>query len=80
MNLLQQYVEPLTYAAQATLMLYGHNHRLERISAAYQNKTVTASVQQQVDGQLTHVFDKPQAPVHYLVGTAGANYSPNDCV
>jgi hypothetical protein len=43
MNLLQKYVEPITYAAQASVMLYGHNHRLERISAAYQNKTVLAS-------------------------------------
>ena len=80
MNLLQKYVEPLTFAAQTTLMLYGHNHRYERISAAYQNKTVTASTPQQVDGELTHVFNRPQAPVHAVVGTAGANYSPNDCV
>ena len=44
MNLLQQHVEPVTMKHRTTLMLYGHNHRLERISAAFQNKTVTASV------------------------------------
>lgn len=62
------------------LFVLGHNHRYERISAAYQNKTVTASVPQQVDGELTHVFNKPRAPVHAVIGTAGANYSSNDCM
>ena len=83
MNLLQMHVEPVTHAAKVTLMLYGHNHRLERISAAYQNKTVDAS-QPRPDGSaaggVLHVYDKPRATVHYVAGTAGANFTPNDCV
>lgn len=79
MNLLQKYVEPITYAAQASVMLYGHNHRLERISAAYQNKTVLASTPQTIDGDLVNVFYKPTAPIHYVAGTAGASFSKNDC-
>jgi hypothetical protein len=81
MNLLQQHVEPVTAKHRTTLMLYGHNHRLERISAAFQNKTVTASVPvADGEGGVVHVFNKPGATVHYVAGTAGANYTPNDCV
>ena len=83
MNLLQKHVEPVTHAAKVTLMLYGHNHRLERISAAYQNKTVDAS-QPRPDGSaaggVLHVYDRPRATVHYVAGTAGAAFTPNDCV
>jgi hypothetical protein len=81
MNLLQQHVEPVTHKHKVTLMLYGHNHRLERVSAAYQNRTVTASVPvAEGDGSVVHVYDKPAATVHYVAGTAGASYTPNDCV
>jgi len=81
MNLLQQHVEPVTNKHKTTLALYGHNHRLERISAAFQNKTVAASEPvADADGNIVHVYNKPTATVHYVAGTAGANYTPNDCV
>ena len=52
----------------------------ERISAAFQNRTVTASVP--VDdgtGVITHVYDRPAATVHYVAGTGGAGFTQNDC-
>ena len=68
-------------AAKVTLALYGHNHRLERISAAFANKTVLASVPvtSPVDGTVTHVYERPTATVHYVAGTGGAGYTKNDC-
>jgi hypothetical protein len=81
MNLLQQHLEPLTHAAKASLILAGHNHRFERVSAVYRNETVQASrAEEQPDGSVVHVYDRPPATVHYLAGTAGAGYTPNDCV
>ena len=81
MNLLQKWVEPLTNKHKVTLMLYGHNHRLERVSAAFQNQTVLASVPvEDAEGQVVHTYIKPTASVHYVVGTAGASYTQNDCV
>lgn len=80
MDLLQTHVEPLTAAAKVSLALYGHNHRFERISAAFANRTVTASAPVAApDGTVTHVFTRPRATVHYVAGTAGAAYSVNDC-
>lgn len=80
MNLLQTHVEPLMAQHKVSLGLYGHNHRLERISAAFANRTVLASTPSRAaDGTITHVFSKPTATVHYVAGTGGAAYSVNDC-
>jgi acid phosphatase type 7 len=79
MNLLQQYVEPLTKKWKVDLSLYGHNHRMERISAAFGNKTVLASKPVSIDGEIVHVYDQPLATVHLVAGTAGAAFSKNDC-
>ena len=79
MQLLQEHVEPLTAAAKVSLALYGHNHRLERISAAFANRTVLASVPVEGPDGTVHYFSKPKATVHYVAGTAGAAYSQNDC-
>ena len=83
MRLLQQHVEPITHAHRVTLMLYGHNHRLERISAALAGKVVSASVPVPAAGAaggVLHLYNKPGATVHYVAGTAGAAFSENDCV
>jgi hypothetical protein len=83
MELLQQYVEPITHENKVTLMMYGHNHRLERISAAYQGKLVQASVpvaDASGAGGVVHVYNKPTATVHYVAGTGGASFSQNDCI
>jgi hypothetical protein len=83
MRLLQQHVEPITHFHKVTIMLYGHSHRLERISAAFGGKVVTAS--QPVPsagaaGGVLHLYNRPGATVHYVAGTAGAAYSKNDCI
>ena len=50
------------------------------MSAAYQNKTVLASVPvEQEDGTIVHTYNKPSATVHAIVGTGGAGFSKNDC-
>ena len=32
------------------------------------------------DGNVTNLYERPTATVHYVAGTAGAAYSKNDCV
>lgn len=80
MNLLQANVEPLTQAAKVTLMLYGHNHRFEAISAAYRNQTVTRSAPAEFRGEPVALYAAPRATVHFVAGTAGASFTKNDCV
>ena len=78
--MLQLHVEPLTAAAKVSLALYGHNHRRERISAAFNNRTVLASIPvEDVEGVITHVYERPTATVHYIAGTGGAGFTVNDC-
>ena len=70
----------MTAEYRVSLALYGHNHRYERISAAFGNKTVLASVPEvQGDGSIVHVYHKPNATVHAVVGAAGAGFSEDDC-
>ena len=46
-------------SAQVTLMLYGHNHRLERIAATFQNETTMHSVPTaQADGTTVNLYNR----------------------
>ena len=46
-------------AQQVTLMLYGHNHRLERIAATFQNQTTMHSVPTtQADGSTVNLYTR----------------------
>ena len=74
------HLEPLTQQAKVSAFLYGHAHKWERLSAILQNETIARSREAVApDGTTTHVFDRPAAPIHYIAGSAGANYIENDC-
>ena len=47
------------------------------MSAVTQNCVVQASTNLTVDGEVFNFYDDPQAPVHMLVGNAGATFSMN---
>ncbi len=73
-------LEPLTQQAKVSAFLYGHAHKWERLSAILQNKTIATSKKVELpDGTAAHLFDRPTAPIHYIAGSAGANYIENDC-
>lgn len=61
-----------------TLGIYGHNHAVQRLSAAYRNRTVLASVPALLpDGNTTNEFRRPRATVHAVIGTGGAGFTVN---
>jgi hypothetical protein len=72
-------IEPLLLRYRVNLVLAGHAHKWERMSAIYQNTTIAASVPVVIDGDLVHVFSQPKAPVYYIAGTGGADFIENDC-
>lgn len=80
-GLMLEHVEPLLVKYKVSLCIYGHNHAVQRLSAAYQNKTVLASTPspREIGGkqQIVNVYNKPTAPVHVVWGTGGADFTPN---
>lgn len=80
-SLMLKHVEPLLVKYKVSLCIYGHNHAMQRLSAAYQNKTVLASIAtpREIDGtqRVVNVYSKPTAPVHVVWGTGGADFTPN---
>lgn len=74
--LLREHIEPLLMnagGAPVDLVLYGHHHSYQRLSAVYNETTVTPSVN---EGGVA-VYRKPRAPIHVVIGTGGAGYSTN---
>lgn len=74
--LLRAHVEPLLAdagGAPVDLVLYGHHHSYQRLSAVFNETTVTASVD--IGG--VAVYNQPKAPIHMVIGTGGAGFSTN---
>ena len=74
--LLRKHVEPLLMdagGAPVDLVLYGHHHSYQRLSAVFNETVVTASVE---EGGVA-VYRAPRAPVHFVIGTGGAGFSTN---
>jgi hypothetical protein len=73
--LMRAHLEPLMWAGRVNLALYGHNHAVQRMSAAYAGRVVQASVPATLDGQPGRLQADPQATVHYVVGNGGAGFT-----
>ena len=74
--LLRAHIEPLLMdagGAPVDLVLYGHHHSYQRLSAVFNEKIVTASVN--IGG--VAVYKSPKAPIHVVIGTGGAGFSTN---
>jgi hypothetical protein len=55
------------------LAFYGHSHVYQRQSAVYKKEVVQASTPlTDLNGNVFHTFENPQATVHMVVGTGGA--------
>jgi hypothetical protein len=78
MQLLIQHIEPLLWKYKVNLAFWGHNHAFQRQSAVYQSVPVQkARVVTHRNGLRTYWYDNPQATVHMVVGTGGAQFSFN---
>jgi hypothetical protein len=74
--LLRAHVEPLLMnagGAPVDLVLYGHHHSYQRLSAVYNETIITPSVD--IGG--VAVYMQPRAPIHVVIGTGGAGFSTN---
>jgi hypothetical protein len=77
--LLQKHIEPLTAKYRVNLAIYGHNHSVQRLSAAFNNTLVQRSSPVTLpDGTVTNQFTLPNATVHMVIGTAGAAFTRNN--
>jgi acid phosphatase type 7 len=68
---LREYLDPLLLG-KVDFVISGHFHDYQRASAASGGKVITPSIPQ-ADGSVA--FINPKAPVHVLVGSAGADLS-----
>jgi len=80
---MQEHLEPLTMRYKVSLALYGHNHVVQRLTPAYRNASVQASVpavrpqQGDTPPAPTRLFSRPTATLHMVVGTGGAGFTRN---
>ena len=70
-DILRRDLEPLLIKYRVSLATWAHTHTVQRSCAVADGACVSRSTK--MDG-LT-IYDKPQAPVHVVVGTAGASMS-----
>ena len=78
--LFRAHIEPLTQRFQVPLVLAGHAHKWERLSATVGGRVDLASQPRPgAGGADVHVFAYPRAPVHFIAGMGGADRVVNDC-
>jgi hypothetical protein len=81
MDLMIDNLEPLLYKYRVNIGFYGHNHVVQRHAAVYQKKVVQHAAAQTVKNAITgadetvYVYDNPQATVHWVIGTGGADFT-----
>jgi len=75
MDLMLQNLEPLLWKYKVNLAFYGHDHVMQRQAAVYQQQVVQLSEKRTVDGETVNWHANPQATVHMVVGSAGANFT-----
>lgn len=70
-------LEPLFWQYRVNIALYGHNHAVQRLSAAYAGNLVQRSVARTrvSDNATIWHHQNPQATVHMVAGTAGAAFT-----
>ena len=74
MNLMVANLEPLLWKYKVNLGLYGHMHCVQRQAAILEQKVVqNAKMIKDDQGNDLAMHDDPQATVHYIIGTGGAN-------
>jgi hypothetical protein len=81
MDAMITHIEPLLFKYKVNLAFYGHNHVVQRQSAVFNSTVVQHSVPRtDSDGKTWHVHENPQATVHMVIGTAGADFTEGTLV
>lgn len=70
-EMLSRSLEPLMLKYGVQLAIWGHNHAVQRLCAIRDFECVQNSAGPH------HVFDRPDAPVHMVIGTGGASFTKN---
>jgi hypothetical protein len=71
-------LEPLLWKYRVNFAFYGHNHAVQRQSAVLNKTVIQAAVPVvQPSGETIYVHDNPQATVHLVIGTGGAQFTIN---
>lgn len=78
MAMLIHNVEPLLLKYGVDVAFWGHNHAVQR-QAAVARGEVVQHAEERVDdrGEIVWWHESPGAPVHMVVGTAGAGFTVN---
>lgn len=78
MALLIENIEPLLWKYKVNIGFYGHNHAVQRHSAVLNSEVIQASTSCETEsGELVHYHENPQATVHFVIGTGGADFTVN---
>ncbi len=75
MDLLIKNLEPLFYKYKVDVAFWAHYHSYQRHSAVYQMKVIQRS---ELSSDGVYNYRDPQATVHVIVGTGGADFSIHD--
>ena len=70
-------IEPLLFANKVNFAFYGHNHVVQRQSATLNYNVIQKSKPTTINGETVNFYDDPQATVHFVIGTGGANFTKN---
>ena len=83
MDLMIKELEPLLWKYQVNLALWAHHHSYQRHSAVYEQTVVLKSEEHTIidatgKPEKISVYNNPQATVHMVLGTGGADYNLED--
>jgi hypothetical protein len=78
MALMIENLEPLLFKYRVNIGFYGHNHAVQR-HASVLNSVVIQHAEEKYNNEFKPVYwhNDPQATVHFVVGTGGADFTKN---
>ena len=83
MEIMISELEPLLWKYQVNLALWAHHHSYQRHAAVYDNTVIMKSEPRTIFDDngipsILSVYDNPQATVHMVLGTGGADFNLED--
>ena len=80
MKEIQEHLWPLFVEFNVDMVFWGHNHAYQRSCSLKSQLTETecALKSKTLSDGLNNVYEKPEYPISFIVGTGGANFTKND--